>query len=151
MTSSYPSCFSANFFSRHLFRSRPCVQHSISGALSLLHDNIKCLQNSTSATLKLIFITTSNIRGSTPSSHSTQHPTSHVCNIETHIIRGHLPSSPSTQHLTSHVCDIETQQSQHRKLKFATSKYLDLILKHSHETPATRRECGCNMSRAIAT
>jgi hypothetical protein len=24
-------------------------------------------------------------------------------------------------------------------------------LKHSHETPATRRECGCNMSRAIAT
>jgi hypothetical protein len=78
-----------------------------------------------------------------------QHPTS-------------VTSSPfsSTQHPTPHVCNIETQRLQHWKIMFATSnntclqhrdsvsatlKNLDLILKHSHETLAICQEHGCNM------
>jgi hypothetical protein len=85
--------------------------------------NIKCLQhrNATSATLK----------------------------INGYNIQHHGPSS--TQHPTSHICNIKTQHPQHRKLMFATSKYLDLILKHSQRTPATCRERECNMFTTIKT
>jgi hypothetical protein len=92
-----------------------CVQHPTSVALLPLLDtnpNITCLQhrNSTSTTLKF-----------------------NVCNIQ-----HQEPSSPSsTQHPTSHICNIETQQLQHQKLMFATSNIT--FLKHQDSTSATSK------------
>jgi hypothetical protein len=53
----------------------------------------------------------------------------------------------NTQHYMSatsrlNICNIE-------KIMVATSKNLDLILKHSHETLATYQEHGCNMCTMI--
>jgi hypothetical protein len=44
---------------------------------------------------------------------------------------------------------VRIQHLQHQKLMFATSKILDIILKHSHGTLATCREPGCNLCTTI--
>jgi hypothetical protein len=108
------------------------------------------------AMLRPVLRATSNIRSlfslpldSTPNIKCLQHrnATSVTLKINGHNIQHH--GSSSTQHPTSHISNIKTQHPQRRKLMFVTSKYLDLILKHSHRTLATCRERECNMFTTI--
>jgi hypothetical protein len=86
--------------------------------------NIACLQhrNSTYATLRF-----------------------NVYNIQ------HMGPSSSTQHPTSHICNIETQHPQHRKLMFATLKLFRSNFETFTWTTRNIYEHRCNMFRPIAT
>jgi hypothetical protein len=134
-----------------------CLQHPTSGVFLPPPPMLRPCCNYIRVMLRPVLRVTSNIRSlfslpldTTPNIKCLLHrnATSATLKINGYNIEHHGPFS--TQHPTSHICNIRTQP-QHRKLMFATSKYLDLILKHSHRTLATCRGRESNMFTTIKT
>jgi hypothetical protein len=125
---------------------RGCSQHPTSGVFLLSSPMLRPCCDYIAVMLRPVLRATSNIRSlfslllnTTPNTTCLQHRNATSATLKNNVC--------NTQ--TTHVCHIEIQHLQHRKLMIATSKNLDLILKHSYGTLATCQEHKCNMCATI--